>query len=125
MSTTTATLHNVSPANPDDMIGRLIDGRYQVRSMIARGGMATVYVATDLRLERRVAIKIMHDHLAADDSFRARFIREARAAAKLQHPNVVNVYDQGDDHTFAYMVMEYIPGITLRDLLHDHHRLTA
>ncbi|MFD0994840.1 Stk1 family PASTA domain-containing Ser/Thr kinase [Pseudoclavibacter chungangensis] len=107
------------------MIGRLIDGRYQVRSMIARGGMATVYVATDLRLERRVAIKIMHDHLAADDSFRARFIREARAAAKLQHPNVVNVYDQGDDHTFAYMVMEYIPGITLRDLLHDHHRLTA
>ncbi|KAB1660096.1 Stk1 family PASTA domain-containing Ser/Thr kinase [Pseudoclavibacter chungangensis] len=115
----------MSPANPDDMIGRLIDGRYQVRSMIARGGMATVYVATDLRLERRVAIKIMHDHLAADDSFRARFIREARAAAKLQHPNVVNVYDQGDDHTFAYMVMEYIPGITLRDLLHDHHRLTA
>lgn len=107
------------------MIGRLIDGRYQIRSLIARGGMATVFVATDLRLERRVAIKIMHDHLAADDNFRARFIREARAAAKLQHPNVVNVYDQGEDHAFAYIVMEYVPGITLRDLLHDHHRLTA
>ena len=120
-----ATLQSVSPANPDDMIGRLIDGRYQVRSLIARGGMATVYVATDLRLERRVAIKIMHDHLAADDNFRARFIREARAAAKLQHPNVVNVYDQGEDQAFAYIVMEYVPGITLRDLLHDHHRLTA
>lgn len=125
MTTSPATLQSVSPANPDDMIGRLIDGRYQIRSLIARGGMATVFVATDLRLERRVAIKIMHDHLAADDSFRARFIREARAAAKLQHPNVVNVYDQGEDQSFAYIVMEYVPGITLRDLLHDHHRLTA
>lgn len=86
--------------------------------------MATVYVATDLRLERRVAIKIMHDHLAADEAFRARFIQEARAAAKLAHPNVVNVYDQGEDRGLAYIVMEYIPGITLRDLLHDHHRLT-
>ncbi|WP_416375789.1 Stk1 family PASTA domain-containing Ser/Thr kinase [Pseudoclavibacter terrae] len=106
------------------MIGRLIDGRYQVRSLIAKGGMATVYVATDLRLERRVAIKVMHDHLAADERFRERFIREARSAAKITHPNVVNVYDQGDDEVFAYMVMEYIPGITLRDLLHDHHKLT-
>ncbi|NYF13822.1 serine/threonine-protein kinase [Pseudoclavibacter sp. JAI123] len=114
----------MSPVGPDDMIGRLIDGRYQVRSLIAKGGMATVYVATDLRLERRVAIKVMHDHLAADERFRERFIREARSAAKITHPNVVNVYDQGDDEIFAYMVMEYIPGITLRDLLHDHHKLT-
>nr|WP_258064749.1 Stk1 family PASTA domain-containing Ser/Thr kinase [Pseudoclavibacter sp. AY1H1] len=114
----------MSPVGPDDMIGRLIDGRYQVRSLIAKGGMATVYVATDLRLERRVAVKVMHDHLAADERFRERFIREARSAAKITHPNVVNVYDQGDDEVFAYMVMEYIPGITLRDLLHDHHRLT-
>ncbi|KAB1643970.1 Stk1 family PASTA domain-containing Ser/Thr kinase [Gulosibacter chungangensis] len=115
----------MSPANPDTLIGRLIDGRYQVRSLIARGGMATVYVATDLRLERRVAIKIMHDHLAADDAFRERFIREARAAARLAHPNLVNVYDQGEDEGLAYIVMEYVPGITLRDLLHDHHRLTV
>lgn len=115
----------VSPANPDTLIGRLIDGRYQVRSLIARGGMATVYVATDLRLERRIAIKIMHDHLAADLAFRERFIREARAAARLTHPNLVNVYDQGEDEGLAYIVMEYVPGITLRDLLHDHHRLTV
>lgn len=115
----------MSPANPDTLIGRLIDGRYQVRSLIARGGMATVYVATDLRLERRVAIKIMHDHLAADDAFRERFIREARASARLAHPNLVNVYDQGEDDGLAYIVMEYVPGITLRDLLHDHHRLTV
>lgn len=115
----------VNAANPDTVIGRLIDDRYRVRSLIARGGMATVYVATDLRLDRRVAIKIMHEHLAADEAFRARFIREARAAAKLAHPNLVNVYDQGEDAGLAYMAMEYVPGITLRDLLHDHHRLTV
>jgi len=106
------------------MIGRLIDGRYQVRSRIARGGMATVYLATDLRLERRVAIKIMHGHLADDNSFKARFVQEARSAARLAHPNVVNVYDQGQDADMAYLVMEYLPGITLRDLIKDYGRLT-
>ena len=90
------------------MIGRLIDDRSLVRSRIARGGMATVYLATDTRLERRVAIKIMHDHLAVDEAFRERFVREARSAAKLAHPNVVNVFDQGDDAGVAYMVMEYV-----------------
>ena len=114
----------MSTANPDALIGRLVDGRYRIRSLIARGGMASVYVATDLRLERRVAVKIMHDHLAADEAFRSRFIREARAAARLQHPNLVNVYDQGEDGGLAYIVMEYIPGITLRDLLQEHRRLT-
>ncbi len=107
------------------MIGRLIDGRYQVRSRIARGGMATVYLATDLRLERRVAIKIMHGHLADDNAFKARFVQEARSAARLAHPNVVNVYDQGQDADMAYLVMEYLPGITLRDLLKDYGRLTS
>lgn len=106
------------------MIGRLIDGRYQVRSRIARGGMATVYLATDLRLERRVAIKIMHGHLADDNAFRSRFIQEARSAARLAHPNVVNVFDQGQDADVAYLVMEHLPGITLRDLLKDYGRLT-
>ncbi|WP_104196188.1 Stk1 family PASTA domain-containing Ser/Thr kinase [Cryobacterium sp. M15] len=108
----------------DPMIGRLIDGRYQVRSRIARGGMATVYLATDLRLERRVAIKIMHGHLADDSAFKVRFIQEARSAARLAHPNVVNVFDQGQDADMAYLVMEYLPGITLRDLLKDYGRLT-
>lgn len=106
------------------MIGRLIDGRYQVRSRIARGGMATVYLATDLRLERRVAIKIMHGHLADDNTFKTRFVQEARSAARLAHPNVVNVFDQGQDSDMAYLVMEYLPGITLRDLLKDYKRLT-
>lgn len=116
---------SVSPQSPDAIIGRTIDGRYLVRSLIARGGMATVFVATDTRLDRRVAIKIMHEHLAADATFRTKFIHEARAAARLAHPNLVNVYDQGEDGSLAYIVMEYVPGITLRDLLHDHHRLTV
>ncbi|TFB80702.1 Stk1 family PASTA domain-containing Ser/Thr kinase [Terrimesophilobacter mesophilus] len=107
------------------MVGRLIDGRYQVRSRIARGGMATVYLATDLRLERRVAIKVMHGHLADDTQYKARFIQEARSAARLAHPNVVNVYDQGQDADTAYLVMEYLPGITLRELLHEHPVLTT
>jgi beta-lactam-binding protein with PASTA domain/tRNA A-37 threonylcarbamoyl transferase component Bud32 len=115
----------MSANHTDPMIGRLIEDRYQVRSRIARGGMATVYLATDLRLERRVAIKIMHGHLADDASFKERFIQEARSAARLAHPNVVNVFDQGQDDDSAYLVMEYLPGITLRELLQDHKVLTS
>jgi serine/threonine-protein kinase len=115
----------VTTSSSDPLIGRLIDGRYQVRSRIARGGMATVYLATDLRLERRVAIKVMHGHLADDSQYKARFIQEARSAARLAHPNVVNVYDQGQDGETAYLVMEYLPGITLRDLLQEHKVLTT
>jgi serine/threonine protein kinase/beta-lactam-binding protein with PASTA domain len=107
------------------MIGRLIDDRYEVRSRIARGGMATVYLATDQRLERRVAIKVMHGHLADDSNFRNRFVQEARSAARLADPHVVSVFDQGQDSDLAYLVMEYLPGITLRDLLRDHGKLSA
>jgi serine/threonine protein kinase/beta-lactam-binding protein with PASTA domain len=114
----------VSVNATDPLIGRLIDGRYQVRSRIARGGMATVYLATDLRLERRVAVKVMHGHLADDSQFKQRFIQEARSAARLAHPNVVNVFDQGQDSESAYLVMEYLPGITLRDLLDEYGSLT-
>ncbi|MEO8908478.1 MAG: Stk1 family PASTA domain-containing Ser/Thr kinase [Microbacteriaceae bacterium] len=114
----------MSTSQPDPMIGRLIDGRYQVRSRIARGGMATVYLATDLRLERRVAIKVMHGHLADDSTFKSRFVQEARSAARLANPNVVNVFDQGQDSDMAYLVMEYLPGITLRELLKDYGKLT-
>nr|WP_208402586.1 Stk1 family PASTA domain-containing Ser/Thr kinase [Lysinibacter cavernae] len=106
------------------MIGRLLDDRYVIRSRIARGGMATVYVATDKRLERRVAIKVMHGHLADDNAFKKRFDQEARSAARLAHPNVVNVFDQGQDSELAYLVMEYLPGITLRDLLKTQGALT-
>ncbi|MEO5534805.1 MAG: Stk1 family PASTA domain-containing Ser/Thr kinase [Pseudolysinimonas sp.] len=114
----------MSVGTTDPMIGRLIDGRYQVRSRIARGGMATVYLATDLRLERRVAVKVMHGHLADDSAFKERFIQEARSAARLAHPNVVNVFDQGQDSESAYLVMEYLPGITLRELLEEYGTLT-
>jgi len=114
----------VSSSTTDPLIGRLIDGRYQVRSRIARGGMATVYLATDQRLDRLVAVKIMHGHLADDSQFKERFIQEARSAARLAHPNVVNVFDQGQDAESAYLVMEYLPGITLRELLQEYGALT-
>lgn len=87
--------------------------------------MATVYLATDLRLERRVAIKVMHGHLADESNFKERFVQEARSAARLAHPNVVNVFDQGQDSDMAYLVMEYLPGMTLRDLLKDYGTLTT
>ncbi|MDY0910006.1 Stk1 family PASTA domain-containing Ser/Thr kinase [Microbacterium sp. CFBP9034] len=109
----------------DPLIGRLVDGRYRVRARIARGGMATVYVATDLRLERRVALKVMHGHLSDDTVFQSRFIQEARAAARLADPHVVNVFDQGQDGDMAYLVMEYLPGITLRELVREQRRLTV
>lgn len=109
----------------DPLIGRLVDGRYRVRARIARGGMATVYVATDLRLERRIALKVMHAHLSDDSAFQSRFIQEARAAARLADPHVVNVFDQGQDGELAYLVMEHLPGITLRELLREQKRLTV
>lgn len=86
--------------------------------------MATVYVATDLRLERRIALKVMHAHLSDDSAFQSRFIQEARSAARLADPHVVNVFDQGQDGELAYLVMEYLPGITLRELLREQKRLT-
>ncbi|HCS60055.1 MAG TPA: Stk1 family PASTA domain-containing Ser/Thr kinase [Microbacterium sp.] len=108
----------------DPLIGKLVDGRYRVRARIARGGMATVYVATDLRLERRIALKVMHGHLSDDSVFQSRFIQEARAAARLADPHVVNVFDQGQDGELAYLVMEYLPGITLRELMREQKRLS-
>ncbi len=94
-----------------------MDARYLVRSRLARGGMSTVYLATDQRLERDVALKVLHPHLANDPGFLDRLGREAKAAAKLSHPHVVGVLDQGEDGHTAYLVMEYIKGHTLRDVL--------
>ncbi|UOQ58341.1 Stk1 family PASTA domain-containing Ser/Thr kinase [Leucobacter allii] len=112
-----------APADP--LIGQTLDGRYAIRSRIARGGMAMVYLAADLRLERRVAVKVMHEHLAEDENFTRRFEQEARSAARLSHPNLVNVFDQGHDLGRTYLVMEYLPSITLRELLKQQKRLTA
>ena len=104
-------------------IGQLLDGRYRVESHLAHGGMATVYLGTDTRLDRMVALKIMHAELANDEDFVRRFVAEARSVAKLSHPNVVTVYDQGADGRILYLAMEYVPGRTLRDLLHERTRL--
>ncbi len=106
------------------LIGRVLDGRYRIERMIARGGMATVYVATDLRLDRVVALKVMHPHLAHDQAFVTRFEREAKSAARLTHGHVVAVYDQGTDGEHVYLAMEYVPGRTLRDILRDFGPLT-
>jgi eukaryotic-like serine/threonine-protein kinase len=104
-------------------IGQLLDGRYLVESHVARGGMATVYLARDVRLERAVALKIAHPELARDREFVDRFIGEARAVARLSSPNVVAVFDQGSTGDLNYIAMEYVPGPTLRELLVARGRL--
>jgi eukaryotic-like serine/threonine-protein kinase len=108
----------------DPVVDRLLDGRYAVHHRLARGGMASVYLATDTRLDRRVAVKVMHPGLADDPEFVARFNREARAAAGLNHPDIVAVYDQGTDDGHPFLVMEYVPGHTLRVVLRERGRLS-
>lgn len=108
----------------DSLVGALIDGRYRIASRLARGGMSTVYLASDTRLDRDVALKVLYPYLAEDDSFLERFEREAKSAARLSHPHVVAVYDQGIDGNVAYLAMEYVPGHTLRDLLDASAPLT-
>ena len=107
----------------DPVVGTLVDNRYAVTSRLARGGMSTVYLAVDQRLDRDVALKVLHPHLAADENFLGRLGREAKAAARLSHPHVVGVLDQGNDGTTAYLVMEYIKGHTLRDVIRDRGAL--
>jgi eukaryotic-like serine/threonine-protein kinase len=111
-------------ASSDDLIGQIVDGRYRIEAFIARGGMATVYRATDLRLDRTVALKIMHAHLANDPNFVSRFEREAKSAARLTHPHVVGVFDQGIEGDQVYLAMEYVQGRTLRDVLNQYGPLT-
>lgn len=107
------------------LVGKVVGSRYEVRALLARGGMATVYEAVDLRLDRLVALKVMHPHLAADPGFVARFEREAKSAARLSHPHVVAVYDQGEADGLVYLAMELIPGRTLRDVIRDYGPLTT
>ncbi|OIK29334.1 Stk1 family PASTA domain-containing Ser/Thr kinase [Streptomyces malaysiense] len=107
----------------DALVGHVIDGRYRVDARIAAGGMATVYRALDMRLDRVLALKVMHPALAADGAFVERFIREAKSAARLDHPNVVQVFDQGTDGSYVYMAMEYVAGCTLRDVLRERGAL--
>ncbi len=106
---------------------RLLGGRYELDGIVGRGGMAEVFRARDIRLDRIVAVKTLRDDLARDQTFQARFRREAQSAASLNHPSIVAVYDTGEDmvgHTpVPYIVMEYVDGRTLRDLLRDDRRL--
>jgi beta-lactam-binding protein with PASTA domain len=107
----------------DPLVGRLLDGRYRVDARIAVGGMATVYRAVDTRLDRVLALKVMHPALATDAAFVERFIREAKSVARLAHPNVVGVFDQGAEGAYVYLAMEYVEGCTLRDVLRERGAL--
>lgn len=111
-----------------DLTGELIDSRYRLTKIVASGGMATIYEAVDTRLDRNVAVKIMHPHLAQDEKFVERFIREAKAAAALSHPNIVSVLDQGWNQggvPCVFIVMELIEGATLRDYIHEQGSLSV
>jgi len=106
---------------------RLLGGRYELDGIVGRGGMAEVYRARDIRLDRIVAVKTLREDLARDQMFQARFRREAQSAASLNNPSIVAVYDTGEDTTagshIPYIVMEYVDGRTLRDLLREDRRL--
>ncbi|MRJ77811.1 Stk1 family PASTA domain-containing Ser/Thr kinase [Aeromicrobium sp. SMF47] len=114
------------PVTGDEaLVGRVLNDRYLIGERIARGGMASVFRAMDERLDREVAIKVMHHGLGDDEQFTERFVREAKSAAKLNHRNVVSVFDQGTDGEVTYLVMEYVPGRTLRDLMRDEAPMPA
>jgi eukaryotic-like serine/threonine-protein kinase len=100
-----------------DLEGRTLDGRYQLGSLLGAGGMASVHLATDRVLQRQVAVKVLSPPDAQDPLFVERFRREARAAARLSHPNIVSVFDSGSDAGLHYLVMEYVPGESLAQLL--------
>lgn len=113
----------------DPLVGHALDGRYQILERAARGGMATVYRALDTRLQRIVAVKVMHEGLGEDTDFVRKFDREARAAARLSHPNVVSVFDQGHGSDLGgtgrpYIVMEFVEGTTLRSVISRDAPLT-
>ncbi|QFR02474.1 Stk1 family PASTA domain-containing Ser/Thr kinase [Streptomyces phaeolivaceus] len=123
MSASARTLTCVDTTLQDPLVGQVLDGRYRVEARIAVGGMATVYRTVDTRLDRVLALKVMHPTLAADRTFVERFIREAKSVARLSHPNVVGVYDQGTDGSYVYLAMEYVAGCTLRDVLRERGAL--
>lgn len=106
------------------MIGRMLDGRYQITEKIGSGGMADVYCAHDILLDRVVAVKILHEDYANDQDFVTRFRKEAQAAAKLSHANIVNIYDVGCDDNVHYIVMEYVAGETLKEYIQRQKKLS-
>ena len=105
------------------MIGHILDNRYKILEKVGSGGMASVYKAQDILLDRIVAVKILHSKYASDHDFVVRFRQEAQAAAKLSHPNIVNIYDVGYDENAHYIVMEYVRGETLKEYIEKHGHL--
>src|SRR3954462_11522834 len=99
--------------------GTIVDGRYEIQRRLGSGGMADVYCAQDSQLGRQVALKVLHRRFARDTEFVERFRREASAAAGLQHPNVVGVFDRGEYDGTYYIAMEYLPGRTLKEVIRD------
>jgi serine/threonine-protein kinase len=108
----------------DPLVGTTYDGRYRIEKRIGSGGMANVYLAEDETLGRRVAIKVLHQRYAEDSQFVERFLREASAAARLNHPNIVQVYDRGQSDSTYYIAMEFVDGMTLKDLVRRRGALT-
>lgn len=113
------------PPTADPLIGRVVDDRYRIISLVDHGGMASVYRAHDERLDRTVAIKIIHPHLAGSSLLMTRFLREARSAAKVSHAQIVPIYDQGVFEGRTYLVMELVPGMNLRSLLNSQGSLSV
>ena len=107
----------------DPLVGRLVDGRYEVVSRIARGGMATVYLAIDRRLEREVALKVLPDYLAGDESFETRFRRESRLAARLNEPHIIPIHDFGEIDGRLFLDMRLVEGRDLGSVLETRGRL--
>ena len=105
------------------MIGQILGGRYQLVERIGEGGMAMVYRATDLRTQHDVAVKVMHEKYASDPQYVNRFQREAQAAARMTHHNIVNLLDVGMEGDVRYLVMEYVPGPTLKQFIASRGKL--
>src|SRR5699024_5642176 len=105
--------------------GHLLDGRYQIKRTIGGGGMANVYLAYDLILDREVAVKVLRLEYTHDAEFIARFEREVQSATSLAHPNIVNIYDVGEESHILYMVMEYVDGMTLKEYIFKNHPVSV
>src|SRR5699024_8569458 len=105
--------------------GHLLDGRYQIKRTIGGGGLANVYLACDLILDREVAVKVLRLEYTHDAEFITRFEREVQSATSLAHPNIVNIYDVGEESHILYMVMEYVDGMTLKEYIFKNHPLSV
>ncbi len=109
----------------NELIGRTLGSRYEIKEIVGEGGMARVYRGEDLKLSRPVAIKVLYEHFAGDAEFIRRFQQEAKAAARLSHPSIVNVYDEGEEDGVYYIIMEYLEGYTLKDIILRDGKLKA